>query len=47
MNAPALPRLHAYLLQVIATAAMAGMFVLATDAFGYRGQLASRGSSTD
>ncbi|WP_159043501.1 hypothetical protein [Sphingomonas sp. STIS6.2] len=37
MNAPALPRRHPYLFQVIATAVVAAAFVLATDAVGYRG----------
>lgn len=37
MNAPALPRRHPYLFQVIATAVVAAAFVLAADAVGYRG----------
>lgn len=37
MDAQALTRSHPYLVQVVATAAVATIFVLATDAAGYRG----------
>ncbi len=37
MKAPALPRWHPYLFQVIATAVVAVAFVLAADAISYRG----------